>query len=339
MNQLNMSRRGFLRNAGLTIGVVSLGTVALSSCGGEGEAKTEGKSATIAWGTYPFGLGSCAGLVGMESGAWSDAGTELSIQPFNSAADAVNYLISGKAQLAEAGIASTLGLVAGGASALRLVGTSFAPLSIDVIVAADSSISSVDDVAGEKFALLPAGLTNYMVGEFLKGGGMTAKDIDSVSVASIPAMQTAVEQGVVQVGLSVPPLSTQSIVAGKIKSIWNSDTALPDLAGGGIWTTQDVLDETPEIVENFLKGLVEASRQIKADPEKAARLYAEANELEIDVVRAALDPVIDGWTIEITEAQFEANVTANRTIGSPGGDLKFDDVVRPEIAQKVMRSV
>jgi NitT/TauT family transport system substrate-binding protein len=164
-----------------------------------------------------------------------------------------------------------------------------------LLVAADSGIDSVDDLAGKTFAVAGlGGIEEVAVRAVLDEHGVDASDVDFTEVA-FPNMNAAVESGTVDVAAQVEPFVTLGQESGLVRLLDPIYEAVPSMPLGIVFASGDWLQDNPEVAEAFHRAL---QRSLAATSDEGAMRSAIAAHTETppDVVE---EMGLDNWDPEI----------------------------------------
>jgi len=210
--------------------------------------------------------------------------------------------------------------------------------TVSFLVSANSDIKSIDDLRGKKIAVSePGSITIYFANRIATEKGLTpGKDIQILSVGSPPACWTAVQQGVVDVAWSSPPLSNALTVAGSARVLFETRDYVKHWVDNSYWTTQKVIDDAPEVIDKIMRSLAKAVDLIKNDLNKAAPAYAKGAKLDEATAHAALKQYAPFLSFEIDMAGIEENVRAGADLGQlKAAAVNLDKIVVTNFVDKL----
>lgn len=154
-----------------------------------------------------------------------------------------------------------------------------------IMVPADSPIREPQDLAGKRIGVNTlkniAGLTTEAA---LQKLGVDTKGIDLVEVP-FPEMLATTEGGDIDAGFFNEPFTTAAKAAG-LRTIINpySGTA-PDLPIAPYFTLQPYIDENPETVAAFQRGMEKATQYARDNPEELRRILTTYTKIPAEVVK------------------------------------------------------
>ncbi|MFB0833844.1 ABC transporter substrate-binding protein [Arthrobacter halodurans] len=223
---------------------------------------------------------------GVDQGFFADRGLTVNVDVSAGGAAAVPALVSGNIQFAGSNavsvlIASSKGLplkvIAPGTRTAESAELDFSK----VLVAGDSDIEDVADLAGRKVAVNTlANISEVSLRAALGNLGADASSIEFVELG-LPDMLPALEQGHVDAALSIEPFVTMGVEDGARAVLSPYAQSMPGLMVGAYITTEDYLNGNPEVVAAFRQGLEDTSASIASDPDAfraALPEYAKVSE-------------------------------------------------------------
>ena len=223
-----------------------------------------------------------------ESGAWEKYGLDVDYDRHISSGDAHRAVPAGEVEFVGGNHVSTYGHRARGDSWVYL-GQTVNQVNHQLVVRADSGISGLADLHGRKVGTRGAhpGLNDWLYLkqhgldsdrddiEFvnptkLKIGSMDAQD--PAARAKLPPTWHWVRDGVVDAALLGPPASLFAKAAGlKVIDI----EPLPMIQFTTVSSSLGFVEKHPDIVERFLKGLIEGIHFLKTRPEESIKVIQE----------------------------------------------------------------
>lgn len=320
-------RRAFAGLIGLTM---MLGMGACSS--GENGDKTL-YSGDLAVTDYTGFIDMLPIVVAFENGYFKDAGLDLHMTSFGSGADVMRAMASG-AQLGAAGIFTSLGAYASGMDSIRMVGSLQHKNALVFMTDADSPITSVAELKGHTLGVTGGtSSTDYAASEMLKSAGLSKDDVSLVNVKSAADSLTALENGVIDSGWGLPPLATQAKMKGRARVLWDAASNLPPQTNSGLFARADFAKEHSDVVHAYVDAVRRAIDAIHADPAAAAKIYAKASGVELDVANAAVQALAPGFAIGLDRKGIENNIQGGHEVGLYDPDsVTYDNFVDPQFA-------
>lgn len=217
-----------------------------------------------------------------ESGAWAKHGVDVDYDRYISSTDAHSMVPSGEVAFVGGNHVSTYGHRARGDSWVYL-GQTVNQVNHQLVVRPNSSINGLSDLTGRKVGtrgshpslndwlyLKQHGLDSdredieLVQGTKLKKGSMDAAD--EKEKAKAPPLWHGVRDGTIDACLLAPPASLFAKAAGlKVIDV----EPLPMIQFTTVSSSLGFVEKHPDIVERFLKGLIEGIHFFKTRPEEA----------------------------------------------------------------------
>jgi NitT/TauT family transport system substrate-binding protein len=164
-----------------------------------------------------------------------------------------------------------------------------------LLVAPDSGIESIDDLAGKTIAVNGlGGVEDVAIHAILDEHGVDDSDVEFTEV-DFPDMNAAVETGDVDVAAQPEPFVTLGEQAGLVNLLDPFYEALPSMPLGLVFASEGWLQDNPEVAEAFDRAL-RRSIEASADEEAMREAIVANTDIEPDVVE---DMALDRWDAEI----------------------------------------
>ena len=269
-------------------------------------------------------------------GIFEENGIELTgIRAAGTGPTALSSVLAGEAQFSihgpeHVGFAKENG---GNAKAVSAVANS-APVWI--LANEDVEFSNPEDLAGKKIIVgLAPGTSNTLLKYLLENAGLDESDVEITEVQNGSELGPVIA-GQADLAVAYQPQVEQGISQG-LKIVHEFPNDFPEFAFSTANTSQQLIEENPELVENFVKSLSDSLEVIHSNPDIAKEVAIEEfPELEADVVEAAVQRMIDNnvypQSSTVTEAAFEAAIEMQKFVGNITTDMPYEDVVDPSFA-------
>jgi NitT/TauT family transport system substrate-binding protein len=200
--------------------------------------------------------------------------------------------------------------------------------------------SSPADLEGKDVVVgLAPGTSNTLIRRLIQDAGLAGK-------VNVTEVQNGSELGPVLSGrgyiaVTYQPQVEQGISQG-LEIIHAFTDDYPEYAFSTINTSQEMIDENPDLVLRFVRAINDALLLIHSDAEAAkavARL--EFGGLPSDVVNAAVQRMIDNnvypQSVMITKAAFTNAIEMQQFVGNIKGEMYYDDIVDISFASEVIQ--
>ncbi|TVP48150.1 MAG: ABC transporter substrate-binding protein [Halomonas sp.] len=200
--------------------------------------------------------------------------------------------------------------------------------------------SSPEDLAGKTVVVgLAPGTSNTLIRRFIEDAGLTGE-------VTVTEVQNGSELGPVLSGrgdfaVLYQPQVEQGISQG-LEIIHAFTDDYPEYAFSTINTSQNMIDNNPDLVARFVAAINDSLALIHSDADTAkavARL--EFGDLQGDVVDAAVQRMIDNnvypESVMITEEAFTNAIEMQQFVGNIQGEMYYDDIVDASFASEVVQ--
>lgn len=252
--------------------LAGLGTLALAGAagpfvlGGPARAQAKLEKMAIFMGTTPHFANV---VVAQEGGHFKKFGLDTEITVFASGSVASEAFLAGKGHVVVTGDMPALKLWEKG-----LIGVSSQASYFDLsVIVAKKSITKPQDMKGKKVGVLMGSTSEYFIGKYLAGGGMTTKDVDVINLR--PAeMVTGLAQGDIDAFVIWQPFGWRAVEA--IKDAHIVTTAKPYFNEWEMVTsTKEYAAKHEAELVAFVKGLDSASKWIPGNVDEATKMVAK----------------------------------------------------------------
>lgn len=212
--------------------------------------------------------------VPIKEGFWKSQGMEVTIEPLN-AGPAFQLLADGKLDFLTGGSAGGMPLVEKGA---KIIGVAVG-YKINIFypaVLADSSITSLKQIKGKTVGLFtPAGAAVLSLDAVLHEYGLTRDDLKGVVAVGTgaPAVNALKSKQIdIYFGYQGAYNTIEATTGVKFRRFDNDPMIRKTaFASPCIWTREDLVQNDPQLVIGFLRGIVMGVQFAKADPAAAIR--------------------------------------------------------------------
>jgi NitT/TauT family transport system substrate-binding protein len=257
-----------------TPGIAALAVLALTitACGGSDSEKPKSSSGvekpTLTVGMLPI-QDAVQLKVAIDKGYFEAEGLTVKMEMLGGGAEAVPKLQSGNLDLAIGAWVPFFQAKAGGFP-LHIVADAFqtAAGTHQIIVAKDSPIQSVQDLAGKKMAVnAKHGLATLLVQGTLQPQGVKLDEDSSFVVVPFPNMQAAINNGSVDSAQCVEPFCTVAEQASGARMIADLGSGpVGNFPVGGWVSTESWAKKNPNTEAAFQRAIVKAQKDL-ADPQ------------------------------------------------------------------------
>jgi NitT/TauT family transport system substrate-binding protein len=198
----------------------------------------------------------------VQQGLFKAEGLDVKLQTIAGGADAIPKLKAGSLDISFGNFVSFLGAKSKGALDVRFVAEGFqsAAGTHDVLVAKDSPIRSVKDLAGKKVGVnTKRNISTLLIKATLEPSGVKLDDDKNFVEIAFPSMETALKNKSVDAVQAVEPFVTQlqqAIGARVLVDLSQGPTA--DFPIAGYATSADFAGKNPKTIAAFQRALAKA---------------------------------------------------------------------------------
>jgi ABC-type nitrate/sulfonate/bicarbonate transport system substrate-binding protein len=238
-----------------------------SILGCEEKSSTTVSKVTLAENPVPL---SSVTIIAHEKQFFKKHGINLDVKPFTSGKLALDAVLGGAADFAT--VAETPLMLAGFADQPAIILATFTYSNNDTKVAArrDLGVNQPIDLKGKKVATFVGTSAEFFMNAFLKGYGLSSKDVEVVSLKP-PEMVTALERGDVAAFFIWEPhiYNSRQILGDKIV-IFSGRQFYTETYN--LVTTKEYAQKNQEIVKEMLYALLDAEKFIHDHPDDAINI-------------------------------------------------------------------
>jgi NitT/TauT family transport system substrate-binding protein len=303
--------------------VIVLALVVLAGCGGEEDAApTREQPTTVTVGVLP--IADMAPLyLGIEKGFFREQGLEVETQVAQGGAAIVPAVVSGDFQF---GFGNNVSLMIARAKGLPLKivteGVQGAPdeesWANGLLVAEDSPIRSVEDLAGRTFAVTTLkNNAEVTIKATLEKAGVDVSDLKFVEVP-FPEMNTAVARGRADVAWQAEPFVTigeQQGMRNIVDPMW---ATAPNLSIATYFGAEPYLAENPEVAKGFAAAMRRSLDYAADHPDEARAIIPTYSEIKGELLEQIQ---LANWSSELNVSSIEQTAELARKYGVLEEDL------------------
>lgn len=268
---------------GAAAAVLSLVTAAACGSGDSGTSTNEEGLKEVKVGVIPI-VDVAPIYLGQEKGFFEDHGIELTLESGQGGAAIVPGVVSGDFEFGFSNVTSLmlardndlpLTVVAAGNSS-----TGKPPDFSAVVVKGNSAIKSPKDLAGKTVAVNTLqNIGDTTVRESIRKDGGDPSKVKFVELA-FPDMPAAVSKGDVDAAWVVEPFVAVSKSQGDRVVSWNLVDTAPDLMISAYFTSEQLEQEDPELVEDFTAAINESTEYADAHPDEVREIVQTYTEID-----------------------------------------------------------
>lgn len=232
-------------------------------------------------------------FVAEKKGYFKEAGLEVEVVKFASPNQVAEALIAGRLQGTGNGVASgVLGLseiTSPGLFKIIAANPSNVDYKLDqIVVAKDSSIRSIADLKGKKFATGPGAQNLAIAKAIMAAAGATNPQIQQLEIRQHVA---AIESGQIDAAYTLEPTGTVGTVKGITRILENGvvskyvlgDAKAPWFGGAAVLSTK-FIEQYPTTAKNYIEAYRRAVKDIRNQPKEVRQYLTGYTAIEGDLV-------------------------------------------------------
>lgn len=182
----------------------------------------------------------------------------------------------------------------------------------------NSPVKNIQDLVGRKLAYTRASSTTQVLGLLaMKSAGVPVDKVTQLSLGTIGAGLTALEQGAVDAAPELEPTYTRNLK--KFRVVFNVADVMPPVAQHVGVVNAKFLREHPERVKAIILARRDGVQFLKAHPEEAAKITAKAYDMPLAIISSALTRLLAaGYWDEgaLDYAAMDRSVTGLHLVGA-----------------------
>jgi NitT/TauT family transport system substrate-binding protein len=286
-----MSTRPWTRAA--AAGAATL--LALSACGGSDDAgggTGEGGLTPVTIGTQPI-VDSAPLYLGVDQGFFEEEGLDLTIESAVGGAAVVPSVVSGDFEFGRGNVLSTMIAVSQGLP-LRCItnanSTAGNPDFGAVVVPGDSPLQSMADLSGRTVSVNTLNnIGDTTIRSVVEEAGGDPQAVQFVEIP-FPDAPAALQSGQVDAAWILDPFLTEAVDAGGRVLSYNFSDFHPELDISCVFTSEQVIQEQPEVVEAFQRAMNRSLEFSQANPDEIRRITGTYTEIDPAVLERIVIP-------------------------------------------------
>ena len=223
------------------------------------------------------------------------AGWKTEITYFTSPGDMTNALLTGSVDLAYIGV--TIAAVARSKDQPIVVVANIAEKGTAIIVRADSTIRTIQDLRGKKFGNLPLSIHDILVREELKKVNMKIEDLNAVRL-SFPDMLGAMQRGEIDAFASAEPFATQAVMAGYGRLLMYPYDNPVGTINVAVLSAEKVVKERADMLRVWAQAHARATEEFARNPDLWAEVTSKEWGFDRTANRRAIDNIALNWKLD-----------------------------------------
>ncbi len=154
-----------------------------------------------------------------------------------------------------------------------------------------SPVKNIQDLVGRKIAYTRASSTTQVLGLLaLKNAGVPVAKVTQLSLGTIGAGLTALEQGAVDAAPELEPTYTRNLK--KYRVVFNVGDVMPPITQHVGVVSAKFLHDHPDQVRAVILARRDGVQFLKAHPDEAAKITAKAYDMPLPIIASALQRLL-----------------------------------------------
>jgi len=245
--------------------------------------------------------------VGVEEGIFAKYDLDVEIAVMTGEARLQQGLTAGSLDFGLAGSPGAA-LSAKGAPVIAIAAFSNAPRNFSVVVLADSPIKTVADLKGKLISGATAGgVPEWLVKRLAVVNGWGPEGIRSISLGSPDASLSAVRTRQVDGMMTATALGYRFEEEGVGRIVTSMGEVVPHFHTAMVFARTDLVQEKPELVRRFLKGLFASIAYVKANKARTTEIAARVIKQSPGVASRTYDNEVGAYS---TDGAFDPEAIA-----------------------------
>jgi NitT/TauT family transport system substrate-binding protein len=291
-------RRTVRRGRALLAGAVVL-TLLATGCGGDQDDDAPSGPNGLEKSELNIGLSLkvlafLPAYVARAQGFWEEEGLDVNILEFRGDADSVQALAGGAVDINVAALQGCLNMIEGGQDVRAIwAGMNVADFSWYM----QPQYNGWQDLKGKTFAVTsPGSLTELLLRAIAKKNGLDPDtDLEIVRVGTTPNAFAALRAGNIDVAFLTPPTKYQAEEEGFKLLATQGEEIANDWPKEVVYTTTDLIEEAPNTIRAFLRGMSEAITFAAENREETIQIIVDEFKIERRYAERSYDELISGF--------------------------------------------
>jgi NitT/TauT family transport system substrate-binding protein len=274
-------------------------------------------------------------IVAKEKGFFEKHELDITVSNFTSGKQCLDTVVGGGADIATTAEAPTTASAMAGQPIAFLARMEYSDLK--TLVTVESGISSKEDLKGKRIAFTAGSGSEVYTSALLKAAGLTPDDVQLINLRPQEMLAAMAAGSIDAYNIWEPHISNgQKTLGDKVALI---DTAGIYSETFNIVTMKPYLAENPELIDRFLRALIDAEAWMKENPEDAITVIAETVGMNREDLAAIWDDYI--YNVVLDDKQLDilkAHASWRLESGNHPPNAKMPDfatVIDPEPLKKI----
>src|SRR5215475_1929180 len=234
--------------------------------------------------------------VGSEAGIFKEEGIEIEVTAFRGDAQLQQGLTAGSLEVG-LGSGPGLGFRAKGAPAIGVAAMYGAPANLALALPFDTPVKTVADLKGKRIGVTTAGsLTDWLMRELSRQQGWGSDGIKIMALGQMQARLAAIQRGELD-GMVIEAATGYELEeAGKARNFMLFGDIAKDFYTHVIFSTDDVVNNRPELLRRFLRGWFSTIAFMRANKDFVVATTARTIEVKPGIASRIYDAQMAGFS-------------------------------------------
>ncbi|MGY1821742.1 ABC transporter substrate-binding protein [Geodermatophilus sp. SYSU D00079] len=282
-------------------------TLTLAACGSDDAGGTGGGgggedgATAVTVGYFPL-VHTATAVQAQETGAFADAGLDVTLDQTSGGAQAIPSLVAGEYDITYGNYTSALLAAQQGLPIRVVAGNDVGADDHAIMVAADSPYRSAADLAGARIAVNNLqNIGTVAINAVLEDAGVDLSTIQFVELP-LPDMAPALDAGDVDAIWQVEPFQASALAAGHRVLFPLFSGPVEDMPVAGWLTTEQYAQENPEVIEAFRQAMTASMDELTDNRERLVELVPSYTQVPAETVQQVALPA---WDAQVDVAQLQ----------------------------------
>jgi NitT/TauT family transport system substrate-binding protein len=236
--------------------------------------------------------------VGIEAKIFEKEGLEIEVTAFRGDAQLQQGLTAGSLDVG-LGSGPGLGFRAKGALSIGVAAMYGPPANLALVLPFDTPVKTVADLKGKRIGVTTAGsLTDWLVRELSRQQGWGSEGIAILALGQMQARLAAIQRGELD-GMVIEAATGYELEeAGKTRNFMLFGDIAKDFYTHVIFSTDDVVNNRPELLRRFLRGWFRTVAFMKTNKDFVVKVAAKVVDVKPSVAAKIYDAQMAGFSLD-----------------------------------------
>lgn len=265
-------------------------------------------------------------LIGTQTGIWKSVGLDLQQFALRGDAQVQQALASGSVDTAMAS-GPGIGFLTKGVPAQVVAQLVRSPAYYALIVPANSTIKSMNDIRNKKIAVSTVGsLTAWLTQQVAVKNGWPQSDITLVPLGDSKGEEAGAESGAVDAFVTGSDTGFDMEVHGKGHVVATFETIVTNFPTNLLYARTDFIKQHPDTVRRFLVGWFRCIAYMRAHKAETVKFASDAEGIAPEAIAKAYDKIMPAMSTNgvIDEAGFDRLAQSLADLGLTQGKINLN---------------